>query len=758
MWLYGKGVMVPEEKSNPVDVELESFFDCCQTGKRPLADLEVGLHDSTAVMAQDRISPVTVPVFVGSQLVGTPTDPEGAWTVSADGKSFVFTPKAGTGLTGLPGLTGVTKRVLYRIGGNAKMAAIVVLLPAAPLTADASRVNPQPVTVFDPAKESGVQVTLLDPKGQPAKSVLQTELTWSPLEANQVAFSITALPPAPTSVSVPYALTYGGKTSLPSQVTLTFTASGTVPTAVNANCVTADRTNSVTFILEGAALLQGTLTDAGGARSANGTQATYTPSTLPATQFSTSVKYVYTAGTTPATLSITFLPAPQAIPRTGVIRTVITSVDAQAANGVTAGTVKLWDGTAAVTSLPDTPSGGEWGLSVDGKSITFTPTLGLPLRAASVSTAYALAGSDGPSGGPSGGTVSAVPGTITLTFSSAPVAYDIPSPKNANRFTRISIPFLDHCVIPDGYQSVIAQVKPGELGKWNVLTDNQGNPIITVDGDNAVGNVATLQYSVVDKKGVTSNTATITIDYTAMQRFMPMAGDCSISTVPAPGQSVAAQVLAGSSSFYAKDPTSVKLLAFTDIGQGNPIPNGLLGKDGKSLHAPGQGTWLVDLNGAVVFQADPTLSAPVTPTPVSFQFADLQGNLSNPGVVVIDATTTEPDQLPTQLAALDDTAFWAAYQRHVSRPQPYLPSEDFVAITAILAGATLVCGAGGRNPVAPADFDAGYQAWNDAGQSWDDPPGTAQPSGLVAICAKLVNAALPVNQALPANQTCPMPP
>ncbi len=54
MWLYGKGVMVPEEDKNPVDVELESFFDCCKTGKRPLADLEVGLHDSTAVILSNQ--------------------------------------------------------------------------------------------------------------------------------------------------------------------------------------------------------------------------------------------------------------------------------------------------------------------------------------------------------------------------------------------------------------------------------------------------------------------------------------------------------------------------------------------------------------------------------------------------------------------------------------------------------------------------------------------------------------------------------
>jgi predicted dehydrogenase len=48
-WLYSKGVMVPEEDRNPVDVEMESFLNDCRTGKRPLADLEVGLADSAAV-------------------------------------------------------------------------------------------------------------------------------------------------------------------------------------------------------------------------------------------------------------------------------------------------------------------------------------------------------------------------------------------------------------------------------------------------------------------------------------------------------------------------------------------------------------------------------------------------------------------------------------------------------------------------------------------------------------------------------------
>jgi predicted dehydrogenase len=49
-WLYSKGVMLPEEDRNPVDVEMESFFDACRTGKHPLADMEVGLADATTVV------------------------------------------------------------------------------------------------------------------------------------------------------------------------------------------------------------------------------------------------------------------------------------------------------------------------------------------------------------------------------------------------------------------------------------------------------------------------------------------------------------------------------------------------------------------------------------------------------------------------------------------------------------------------------------------------------------------------------------
>ena len=49
-WLTAKGVMMQEEQRNPVDVELESFFQNCKDGQRPKADLEIGLADSVAVI------------------------------------------------------------------------------------------------------------------------------------------------------------------------------------------------------------------------------------------------------------------------------------------------------------------------------------------------------------------------------------------------------------------------------------------------------------------------------------------------------------------------------------------------------------------------------------------------------------------------------------------------------------------------------------------------------------------------------------
>jgi len=53
-WLTSKGVMIQEEQRNPVDTELESFFQNCRDGKKPKADLEIGLADSVAVILSNQ--------------------------------------------------------------------------------------------------------------------------------------------------------------------------------------------------------------------------------------------------------------------------------------------------------------------------------------------------------------------------------------------------------------------------------------------------------------------------------------------------------------------------------------------------------------------------------------------------------------------------------------------------------------------------------------------------------------------------------
>src|SRR6266446_327010 len=49
-WLATKGVMALEEDKNPVNAEIEGYFESVRTGVRPLADLDVGLADSAAVI------------------------------------------------------------------------------------------------------------------------------------------------------------------------------------------------------------------------------------------------------------------------------------------------------------------------------------------------------------------------------------------------------------------------------------------------------------------------------------------------------------------------------------------------------------------------------------------------------------------------------------------------------------------------------------------------------------------------------------
>jgi predicted dehydrogenase len=50
LWLERNGIMAPIEETSPERAQFEDFFACCLTGKRPAADVDIGLANSVMVM------------------------------------------------------------------------------------------------------------------------------------------------------------------------------------------------------------------------------------------------------------------------------------------------------------------------------------------------------------------------------------------------------------------------------------------------------------------------------------------------------------------------------------------------------------------------------------------------------------------------------------------------------------------------------------------------------------------------------------
>jgi hypothetical protein len=697
------------------------------------------------ILAPDRTSAVTIPVPVGSRLAALPTDPEADWRVStANGvTSIIFTPKTPTS---------VTKRAVYVVNGQ--MARIVVLLPATPIPGKTAvpRINPPAVTIFDAAKEMGVQLTLIDAMGREQTSITVNGVTWSVL-GTIIAISTAGLQDSTTSASVSYALKFGGKVTPAATLTLNFVS---VATPVDISIVTADRSKPVRCPLPGVPIL-GTATSnlpPAGTWTTDGTAtAIYTfPTTPPIDEITATVMYKLSANGAEKQLTLMILPAPRNRSQGGRSRSTAVGYPAfDVAN--TDGVVWLLNGTNRVASLPAAAPNGDATWSVDQimkpREIRLTP--GAKLTGNAVSVDWVLVAND-----PLIGETVSAKATMTIDLSALPlVAFSIPSPANVSRFKTVSIPVLDHCVVANGYHSINAKNRTfgatdsPSTGIWNLTADANGNPVVTVDGSQALGSGVTLDYSIVDKTGTESNTATITVDFSAMDKYRPRAATCAVSTLPGPGVTIAVDVLKAGISYFEKDPTSVKLLGTVDTGMDNAVAYAAVATNGKSLGSPGQGTWIVDINGLIVYQTDAKANAPVAPAPIWYQFADKQGNWSTPGKVVIDPDTAQLSQLPAKMAGLDETAFWSAYQDNVSTAMPMLSSDEFIVTTAALAQVTLTCGAGGPNPVSAADYAAAYKVWWNGGEAWDDAPGSVTSTGLVAVCEQLVNKALGPNQSLP---------
>ena len=128
-----------------------------------------------------------------------------------------------------------------------------------------------------------------------------------------------------------------------------------------------------------------------------------------------------------------------------------------------------------------------------------------------------------------------------------------------------------------------------------------------------------ITYTVQGNTGLTSNTATITIDYAPVAT-----NDSSLGNTL--GTNVTVPVLANDTTGDTTVPTTVRIV--------NPPPGSTLSPDGKTLTVPGQGTWTVNATtGAITFSPVPGFIG--NPTPIQYAVQDAQGNTSNPAIVTV---------------------------------------------------------------------------------------------------------------------------
>ena len=176
---------------------------------------------------------------------------------------------------------------------------------------------------------------------------------------------------------------------------------------------------------------------------------------------------------------------------------------------------------------------------------------------------------------------------------------------------------------PDGKALTV----PGQ-GQWSV--DPSTGHITFTPESGFTGDPTPVQYTVADTDGLTSNPATLSLDYQAG----PLAtNDVLTGTIGSP---LTLNPLGNDTdSDGALVPSSVVLV--------NPPTGGSLSPDGKALTVPGQGQWSVDPStGHITFTPESGFTG--DPTPVQYTVADTDGLTSNPATLSLDyqAATSNP--------------------------------------------------------------------------------------------------------------------
>ena len=177
---------------------------------------------------------------------------------------------------------------------------------------------------------------------------------------------------------------------------------------------------------------------------------------------------------------------------------------------------------------------------------------------------------------------------------------------------------------------------PGE-GTWTI--DSTTGSISFVPNAGFTGNPTSVQYTVQDADGLTSNTGTVTVNYTSSNTAIvpPVATDDSL-TVSDASEAIINPLANDSDADGNLDPTTVIF-----VGLGVPVPGSTLSANGKTLTVPNEGTWSIDPTTGVV-SFIPNAGFTGNPTSVQYSVQDDEGLTSNAATIRLNYTTVAGEQ------------------------------------------------------------------------------------------------------------------
>ena len=658
----------------------------------------------------------------GSALDSAPKSP---WMLDATAKSAQYVPQAGDAAA-------VLAQVPYFVGFKDNAAKLVVLFPALPV--------PDPASTTRYSRTLPTVFTLPDPSPAVWKLIVggaqkDSDSGWE-VKGTALTYTPVNLAASVNSAAIQFALVYSAVQGGSGTATVKLLADGEAPQKLPAKTikVIAPNRTDVTFAVAIPADVAGfalKAPSAGWTVDMAKKQVVFTPASgfannLAPTAGFASVGFTATSHLD-STVEITF---PMNMSISNAARSGATAFDIQALNPRVVSDFSL----SVEDAMPsgDT-SGGVW--ATQGKKVIYGTPRGQALQdpnQASVNKMYVMTFADG----------TQARATLTASFTQAFTAYDI-----VVRYSRLlTIDVLKYCYLPPStVPGQLPQVTLNNgLKQANGFAVNDTNGLESVDFSRATVPTRDQVVNYTVTRGGLSATAkiTVSVDPNVVTTIMPRTTDCLAAVSMGGGQTVAFDVLTKSSAFFAKDPDSVVLTGLQDVGQARGAQAALLEKGGKSLRVPNEGIWLVGDKGEIIFTADQGFTEP--PTPVGFQFADVRGNLSDIGVMVIDPAVQDAAGLPEALKAMDETAFWNSFQTYVSGPnvQPPKDADTFVSYAAVLAGALQTVVKTGYDPLTLDDYRNASKAYLDNGSVWED-DSTSGLRGIVSICKDIVTGALP---------------